>query len=83
MTKLALPQSAGFELTTTRLVFWLLRRFRTLTSSLSVIPTVHQKRAPATRWVRRTLTTLNRESAADGVRTESENWGVVASGGEL
>ena len=42
---------------TSRLISWRLRRFRTLTPSLSVIPTVHQKRARSTRWVRLTDTT--------------------------
>jgi acetone carboxylase, beta subunit len=37
---------------TSRLISWRLRRFRTLTPSFSVTPTVHQKRARSTRWVR-------------------------------
>jgi hypothetical protein len=34
-----------------RLISWRLRRFRTLTSPISVIPTAHQKHAPSARWV--------------------------------
>ena len=30
---------------------WRLRRFRTLTSPISVMPTVHQKHAQSARWV--------------------------------
>jgi hypothetical protein len=41
---------------TRRLISWLLRRFRTLTSSLSVMPRVDQNRAGVTRWVRLTDT---------------------------
>ncbi len=41
---------------TRRLISWLLRRFRTLTSSLSVVPRVDQNRAGVTRWVRLTDT---------------------------
>ena len=36
---------------TRRLISWRLRRFRTLTSPISVMPTVHQKHAPPARWV--------------------------------
>ena len=43
---------------TRRLISWLLRRFRTLTSSLSVMPRVHQNRAGVNRWVRLTDTDL-------------------------
>jgi hypothetical protein len=35
---------------------WLLRRFRTLTSPLSLMPRVDQNRAGMTRWVRLTDT---------------------------
>ena len=35
---------------------WLLRRFRTLTSPLSLMPRVDQNRADITRWVRLTDT---------------------------
>src|SRR5260370_27342727 len=41
---------------TRRLISWLLRRFRTLTSSLAVMPRVDQNRAGVTRWVRLTDT---------------------------
>src|SRR4029077_2658337 len=41
---------------TSRLISRRLRRFPTLTTSLSVMPTVHQKRARSTRWVRLTET---------------------------
>ena len=34
-----------------RLISWRLRRFRTPTSSISVMPTVHQKQAASARWV--------------------------------
>src|SRR5258707_13799678 len=36
---------------TRRLISWRLRRFRTLTSPIFVMPTVHQKHAPSARWV--------------------------------
>jgi predicted ATPase len=36
---------------TSCLISWRLRRFRTLTSPISVMPTVHQKHAPSARWV--------------------------------
>ena len=42
--------------TTSRLISRRLRRFPTLTTSLSVMPTVHQKRGRSTRWVRLTET---------------------------
>src|SRR5271166_1851003 len=41
---------------TRRLISWLPRRFRTLTSSLSVMPRVDQNRAGVPRWVRLTDT---------------------------
>src|SRR5260370_31934426 len=41
---------------TRRLISWLVRRLRTLTSSLSVMPRVDQNRAGVTRWVRLTDT---------------------------
>ena len=43
---------------TRRLISWPLRRFRTLTSSLSVMPRVDQNRTGVTRWVRLTDTLL-------------------------
>ncbi len=36
---------------TSRLISWRLRRFRTPTSLISVMPTVHQKHATSARWV--------------------------------
>src|SRR5260370_37525746 len=36
---------------TSRLISWRLRRFRTPTSPISVMPTVHQKHGPPARWV--------------------------------
>jgi len=35
---------------TSRLISWRLRRFRTLTSPISVMSTVHEKHAPSARW---------------------------------
>jgi hypothetical protein len=40
------------------LISWRLRRFRTPTSPISVIPTVHQKHGPPARWVALTDTLL-------------------------
>src|SRR5208283_1923573 len=45
---------------TRRLISWLPRRFRTLTSSLSVMPRVDQNRAGVPRWVRLTDTFVQR-----------------------
>src|SRR5271165_4478360 len=46
---------------TRRLISWLPRRFRTLTSSLSVMPRVDQNRAGVPRWVRLTDTPQEEE----------------------
>ena len=49
---------------TSRLISWRLRRFRTQTSSISVMPTVHQKHAASARWV----------ALTDALQTMSSGW---------
>jgi hypothetical protein len=60
---------------TSRLISWRLRHFRTLTPSLSVIPTVHQKRARSTRWVRLTDTKLDERQTNSYPRSRGEQAG--------
>jgi hypothetical protein len=56
VTKFAPPQSTGFEFCHQSFDLLAASPLPTLTPSLSVIPTAHQKRARSTRWVRLTDT---------------------------